>query len=204
MSRHGSFAGLLAETLVFGFIVAAADAAETSEGRLTRQPTQIELFQALDTSAWRQLSWNITPLPQRFHLELNGARASAEDWLRDAGLSVREERDPEGHRSYTVLSDTLLSADPVIRLRAQVGRPELAAGLRLRQNSATLGLTIPWQRYVVELEGVDDRSLGCVFLGSLRWRDAHDHLQYGVAVPIAAGRAPAVGVLLQLHLQFSH
>jgi hypothetical protein len=137
----------------------------------------------------------------RFRLELEGARAQAQDWLHDGGFFLLEERDAEGRRSYEVRSHTLVTDWPVVRLRARVGQPQLAAGMRMRRNTPALGFTIPWQQYAFEFEGVEERSLGYLFLGTLRWADPSQRLQCGVAVPIAVGGNPSVGALLQIRMR---
>jgi len=143
----------------------------------------------------------MAPLPHRVNLEASGARTNARDWLHNAGFTFLEERDPEGHRSYTLLSSALAESAPVIRLQARIGRPQVAAGLQQDHNSTTVGLTIPWEQYVAELEGVDDRTLGRACLGSLRWHDAHDRVEYGVAVPFTTRNGAAVGVLVQVRFK---
>lgn len=197
MNRLGR-AGLSAATILVGFITTAM-AGERSGVHLARQPALVELFQMPDRVEWQRRGDDIPPVPHRLSLEITGARLQAEDWLRDAGVAVLEEHDAEGHRSFTLLSDTFASQSPVLHLRARFGRPELAAGLRLRQSTATIGLVIPWQQSVIEFEAVNDRRLGYGFLGSLHWQDAHDRFQCGVAMPVAAG---GVAVLLQLQMRF--
>jgi hypothetical protein len=40
-----------------------------------------------------------------------------------------------------------------------------------------------------------------MFMGTVRWSDPHQRLQYGVAFPVALGHGPSVGVLLQLQMR---
>ena len=194
-----SMNGLFTEVLLAGLCIGSAVAAERPGVHLARESPPVELLQMVNPMEWRPRADEMTPLRQRVYFEVTGARAQAEDWLRNAGMSVLEEHDPEGHRSFTLLSDAAISESSVIHLRARFGRPEVAAGLHLRQNTATIGMMIPWQQSVFELEAVNDRSLGYGFLASMHWRDALDRFECGIAVPMAAG---GVGVLLQLRMRF--
>jgi len=199
MTRRAYGAGVLAEALLLGLVTAMAAAADPPAAPLPRSHRRIQLFQAREVGGASRLTGAaIAPLPQRFTLEMAGARSNAQDWLHDAGFSLLEDRDSEGQRSYTLQSGTLASTAPLVHLQARVGRPELAAGLRLNHNSASVGLTMPLPHSVIEIEGVDNRGAGYGFLGSLRWHDARDRLQYGVALPVAIGKGAAVGVLFQL------
>ncbi|MBI4517118.1 MAG: hypothetical protein HY699_15030 [Deltaproteobacteria bacterium] len=137
----------------------------------------------------------------RLQLEVAGARVQTEDWLRAAGFSLLEQRDGEGRRSYTVVSDALAAQWPEVRLRAQFGGPQLSAGLRSRRGPVSVALTIPWQGYAVELESREDRTFGYSLLVALRSRDRQQRLQYGLALPMSLERAPNFGIVLQLRLR---
>jgi hypothetical protein len=135
---------------------------------------------------------------ERFQLEFEGARSQAQDWLHDAGFSLLEERDNEGRRSYSVTSGALADDWPGIHLRARLGGSQLSAGLQPRHNAPAIAITIPWQRYTLEIEGSDDRALGYALTGTFRWSDPRNRVQYGVALPLALGGGPSAGALLQI------
>jgi hypothetical protein len=135
-------------------------------------------------------------------LEVEGAREQAQDWLHDGGFSLLEEKDQHGRSSYVVTAEALRRRVPTMRLRARMGRPQLSAGFRLNDQSPAIGVTIPWQRYTFELEGLNDRRLGYAFVGSARWSKPDQRLQYGLAMPVALSRGPSVGVILQLGVRF--
>jgi len=202
MTRRVNCAGVFAEALMLGLMVAVAEAADPPPAPTPRSHRRIQIFQMREAvAAPPLLAHLINPLPQHLNLEVDGARSSAEDWLHDAGFSLLEQRDGEGQHSYTLLSGSLAEAAPLVRFQARIGRPELAPGLRLNHNSASVGLTIPTPQYAIELEGVDNRGAGYGFLGSVRWHDPHDHLQYGVGIPVAT-KGAAVGVLFQVGVKF--
>ena len=161
---------------------------------------EIRLLEEADAPSVRLLEIG-RPLERPQHwvrMELKNARAQAESWWNDAGLSLLEERDPEGRRRYQLTSGVLTDSWPTLRLRARVGKPELSAGLRLRRNAPALGFTVPWQQYTFELEGLEDRDLGFAFTGSMRWSDPKGAVQYGLAFPLAFRAGPSIGVLLQI------
>ena len=203
MTRRAIVASVLVHGALLWMCTAPAAAAEATAPvpQTSRRP--VELFHEFSARATLfSFDRAIAGSGQRFHLEMVGARAQAEDWLHDAGFSLLEERDAEGRRSYTVLKDTSLTEWPVVRLRARIGRPQLAAGLRVRRELPAIGIMVPWQRYTLELEGLDDRALGYVFIGTVRWSDELQRLQYGVALPIGMRDRASVGALLQIRLRF--
>jgi hypothetical protein len=138
----------------------------------------------------------------RLRLELVGARAQAEDWLRDAGFSLLEDRDGDGRRSYAVISQPLIGNGPVIRVHARVGRPQLSAGLTVRRDRPAFGMTMPWRRYTFELEGFDDQDEGYMLMGRFQWSDRQRRVQYGLALPVDVDNDPSIGILVQLRLRF--
>jgi hypothetical protein len=135
-----------------------------------------------------------------FALEIAGARAQTEDWLHANGLSLLEDRDGEGRRSYEVLSHNLAMDWQAVQVHARLGGPQLSAGLRPRRDIPALGITIPTRAYAFEFEGVKDRSLGTALMTRMSWSAPERRLQYGIAVPIAISGTHAIGVLLQLRL----
>src|SRR5882724_3319821 len=70
------------------------------------RPAPINLFFQFDTPTPQPLAVDRYVGKRRhwLRLEVEGARLQAEDWRRDAGFSVLEERDAEGRRSYQVVS----------------------------------------------------------------------------------------------------
>lgn len=140
----------------------------------------------------------------RVLLEVEGAREQAEDWLHQGGFSLLEEEDQHGHSSYVVMSDTFSRRLPTMRIRARMGRPQLSAGMRTGDRSPAIGVTVPWQRYTFELEGLNDGRLGYAVVGSARWGRPDRRLQYGIAMPLALSHGPSVGVILQVGLRFGN
>jgi len=138
----------------------------------------------------------------RILLEVEGAGRQAEDWLDDGGFSLFEERDQHGRRSYVMVSNTFSRRMPTMRLRARMGRPQLSAGLRPSGDSPAIGVTVPWQSYTFELEGLNDRRLGYAIVGSARWSEPNQRLQYGIAMPVALSSGPSVGLILQVGIRF--
>lgn len=138
----------------------------------------------------------------RILLEVEGAGRQAEDWLRNGGFSLFEEKDHHGRRSYVVMSETFTRRVPTMRIRARMGLPQLSAGMRPSGESPAIGVTVPWQRYMFELEGFNDRRLGYAVVGSARWSEANRRLQYGIAMPVALSRGPSVGFVLQVGVRF--
>jgi len=138
----------------------------------------------------------------RVLLEVEGAREQAEDWLHRGGFSLLEEQDQHGRSSYVVMSDTFTRRVPTMRLRARMGRPQLSAGMRTGDQSPAIGVTIPWQRYTFELEGLNDGRLGYAVVGSARWSEPNRRLQYGIAMPVALSHGPSIGLILQVGLRF--
>jgi hypothetical protein len=138
----------------------------------------------------------------RVLLEVEGACEQAEDWLHRGGFSLLEERDQHGRSSYVVMSDPFSRQVPRMRLRARMGRPQLSAGMRTGERSPAIGLTVPWQRYTFELEGLNDGRLGYAVVGSARWSQPNHRLQYGIAMPVALSSGPSIGLILQVGVRF--
>ena len=201
MTRRAIGAGVLVEATLLFVFTSVSGAAELSPPDKTSQP-HIELFQEIETLARLfTLDRAVGHSRHRLRLELQGARAQAEDWLHDAGFSLLEERDLDGHHSYAVVSGALTTDWPVIRLRARLGQAAPFTGMRLRDDLPAIGVAVPYQRYTVELEGAQDRSLGYVVMGTLRWSDPQQRVQYGIALPLAVGRGPSIGTLFQLRIR---
>jgi len=190
------------EATLLCILTVARGAADPLPPQTTRQP-HVELFQNADNAA-RLFTFDHTVgrSSHRFRLELAGARAQAEDWLHDAGFSLLEERDVEGHHTYAVLSGALITDGPVVQLRARLGQPAFSAGMRVRSDRPALGIVLPAAPYSFEFEGLEDRSLGYVLMGTLRWSDPTQLVQYGISLPLAVGRGPSMGALLQLRVRF--
>src|SRR5439155_481204 len=112
------------------------------------RPAQINLFLQVDTHSVRPLAADryLRQVPHWLHLEAAGARVQAEDWLRDAGFSLLDERDSEGRHSYQVISSASADDGPTVRVHARFGLPQLSAGLRPRREMPAVGAMIPWQR----------------------------------------------------------
>jgi hypothetical protein len=169
------------------------------------RPAEINLFLQFDTpSSSRPLAVDryLRQPPHWLHLEAQGARLQAEDWLRDAGFSLLEERDSEGRRSYQVISSTPTDESPGVRFHARIGLPQLSAGLEPRRNMPAIGAMIPWKRYAFELEGLNEHRLGWELMGRARWSAPDEHLQYGIAIPLAVRGGPSVGVLFQVRMRW--
>ncbi len=192
------------EATLLCILTVATAAADPLPPQTTRQP-RVELFQNADSAA-RLFTFDHTVgrSRHRFRLELAGARAQAEDWLHDAGFSLLEDRDIEGGHTYAVVSGALITDGPAVQLRARLGRPALSAGMRLRSDRPAIGVVLPSAPYSFELEGLEDRSLGYVLMGTLRWSDPQQQVQYGISLPLAVGRGPSMGALLQLRVRFGH
>lgn len=168
--------------------------------RLNLQPDPAYI--AMATTSFVLLEHAVGFADDRILLEVDGAREQAEDWLHRGGFSMLEEKDQHGRSSYVVMSDTFSRQVPTMRVRARVGRPQLSAGLRPSDRSPAIGVTVPWQHYTFELEGLNDRRLGYAFVGSARWSQPDQRLQYGIAMPVALSRGPSVGVIFQLGVRF--
>jgi len=171
------------------------------DGTYPGRAPRVELFQHSGNTP-QAMPRRVERARQRFRIELQRARAQAEDWLHDAGFSLLEERDSEGKRTYALLSGTLVADGPVIRFHARVGRPQLSAGLTVRRNRPAFGFTIPWQQYTVEMEALEDQELGYMLMGRFRWSDPQRRLQYGLAFPLSFEDGGSIGVVLQVHVRF--
>jgi hypothetical protein len=165
------------------------------------ETSRIDLFPQVDQTVRLVLTPGVFKSRHRFRIELQGARAQAEDWLHSAGFSLLEERDVEGRRSYAVLSGALISDGPLVRLHARVGNPQLWAGLHLRRAVPAIGVTMPWREFTVEMEGVADKTRGYLMMASLCRSDALQRVRYGIALPIAVGAHPSIGALFQLQVR---
>lgn len=192
---------LLLEAVVVGILMAGSGAADELSGPTQGERPRFELFQRVET-ARLTIGPPALQLQHRFRLELEGARAQAEDWLHDAGFSLLEERDGDGRNSYSVISAVLVADWPAVRVRARIGGPQLSAGLQVRRQTPAIGITLPLKAYNVELEGLQEKNLGYLLMGSLRWSDKTQRIEYGVSVPLAFKGGPTLGVLLQVRIRF--
>ncbi len=130
-------------------------------------------------------------------LQLSGARSQATDWIEDGGFSLLRDRDSRGSQRFTMAAGALTTKWGSFHLRARVGRPELSAGLRPRRQYPAFGVTVPWEQFTFELEALDDKDFGYSILSGLRWRQANDRVQYGIALPFSVGE-PSVAAILQI------
>ncbi len=203
MTRRVIDAGVFMEATLVCILTVARAAADPLPPQTTRQPP-VELFQNTDSAA-RLFTFDhsVGRSRHRFRLELAGARTQAEDWLHDAGFSLLEDHDVEGHHTYAVVSGALITDGPAVQLRARLGQPALSAGMRLRSDRPAIGVVLPSAPYSFEFEGLEDRTLGYVLMGTLRWSDPQQRVQYGLALPLAVGRGPSMGALLQLRVRFA-
>jgi hypothetical protein len=168
--------------------------------KLNLQPDLLDA--GMESTSFVLVDHEIGFAEDRVLLEVEGAREQAEDWLHSSGFSLLEQKDQHGRSSYVVMSETFTRRMPTMRIRARMGRPELSAGMRLSDESPAIGVTIPWQRYTFELEGLNDGRLGYAVVGSARWSRADRRLQYGVAMPVALSHGPSLGVIFQLGVRF--
>jgi hypothetical protein len=190
------------QTFVFCLFCVAAQGEEVvpPKPKLNLQPDLLDA--GLANTSFVLVERQVGFAEDRILLEVEGAREQTRDWLHSNGFSLLEEKDQHGRSSYLVMSDTFSRRVPTMRLRARMGRPQLSAGMRLDDESPALGVTIPWQRYTFEFEGLNDGRLGYAVVGSARWSRADRRLQYGVALPVALSSGPSVGVILQLGVRF--
>jgi len=204
MARYEMRAGAVLQTIVLWLVAAGpsfgADQLPFPQGG----PAGLDLFHLSDTPAARVLSVGGPggDPRHRFYLELAGARSQAEDWARDAGFLLLEDRDGEGRRTYQLISGTLASEWTPVSLHARLGLPQLSAGLRQRREVPAFGASIPWQRCALEIEALQDRGLGWAVMSRFHWSDARQRLEYGVALPLKIAGSPSVGVLLQLRVRW--
>ena len=190
---------------VFAFCLLCAVAARGEEvvppkPQLDLQPDLLDA--GVESASFVLVDRAVSFAEDRVLLEVEGARDQAEDWLHQGGFSLLEERDQHGRSSYVVMSQTFSRRVPTMRIRARMGRPELSAGMRLNDESPAVGITVPWQRYTFELEGLNDGRFGYAVVGSARWSKPNRRLQYGVAMPVALSRGPSVGLILQFGVRF--
>lgn len=204
MNRHVLRAGMLAEVCVLWILAAACSSASESQSATSTSSPAIDLFHLQGSKVGPQSAHPTVPQARHwFSLEIAGARAQAEDWLHANGLSLLEDRDSEGRRSYQVMSQNLASDWQAVQLHARLGGPQLSAGLRPRREIPALGITIPAQAYAFEFEGVKDRALGTALMTRMSWSDPQRRLQYGIAMPIAVSGTHSIGVLFQLRLKLN-
>lgn len=201
MTRHRLRAGVFMQAVVL-LLSSAAPGTGSDTQPVERTPRAVlDLFHFEDKRLAPQTDAGLLrPTRHRLYLEVDGARAQAEDWLHTAGFFLFEQRDSEGRRSYQMMSGALADDWPTVQLHARVGGPQLSAGLQPRRDVPALGLTIPGKTYTLELEGLKDRRLGTALMAHLRWSDARRRIQYGIAVPVALGGDHSVGVLVQLRV----
>ncbi len=208
MTRHQLRAGAFVQAVALWASIAAAGT-DTNTDTSTKLPAQpadrasgatVELFRFEDKRLAPQVDARLLREPRhRFYLEVDGAGAQARDWLHTAGFALFEQRDGEGRRSYQVMG-AVADDWPTVKLHARVGGPQLSAGLNPRREVPALGFTIPGETYTLELEGLKDRRLGTALMARIRWGDARQRVQYGIALPLAVSGTPSVGVLLQLRI----
>jgi hypothetical protein len=184
------------------FRVLAVQGTEIEPPRLQLHLQPDPIYLGPDSASFVLIDRDVGFADDRILLEVDGAREHAADWLHRGGFSMLEEKDGHGRKSYVMMSDSFARRLPTMRVRARIGRPQLSAGLRQSDRSPAFGVTVPWQRYTFELEGLNDRRLGYAFVGSARWSQEDQRLQYGIAVPMALSRGPSVGVILQLGVRF--
>jgi hypothetical protein len=207
VTRHQLHAGAFVQAAALWASIAAAGtdtstATHTPARALSVRPssgTVVDLFQFQERRLAPQADARLLREQRnRLYLEVDGAGAQARDWLHTAGFALFEQRDSEGRRSYQVMSGAVADDLPTVHLHARVGGPQLSAGLNPRREVPALGFTLPTDSYTVELEGLKDRRLGTALMARIRWSDARQRLQFGIALPIAVSGTPSVGVLLQL------
>jgi hypothetical protein len=199
ISRRAVRAVVLAEAILLYTLTAMVSAADET---IQLTPSRIELIHTTQEPVRLfTLGAPVTQSRHPFRVELEGARAQAEDWLHDAGFSLLEERDGDGRRGYAVISGALVSDGPIIRLRARFGERHLPANFRVRSEMPAIGITMPWGPYSLEFEGVQDSALGYVLMQSIQWSDPRRRVQWGFALPVALRHGPSVGALLQLRVR---
>jgi hypothetical protein len=199
LSRPAIRAGVLVEAILLHTLTTMATAADET---IQLTPTRVELLRSMQAPV--RLFTIGTPVTQSrhpFRLELEGARAQAEDWLHDAGFSLLEERDGNGRHGYAVISGALVSAGPIIRLRARFGERHLPASMSVRSEMPAIGITMPWRQYSLEFESMQDATLGYVLMQSIQWSAPQQRIQWGFALPIAVRHGPSAGILLQLRVR---
>ena len=204
MARYEMRAGAVLQTMVLWLLAAGPSFGADQLSPVQGRPASLDLFHLSDTALPRAFSLGQFggKMRHRFYLELAGARSQAEDWARDAGFLLLEDHDGDGRRTYQLISGTLASESTPVRLHARLGLPELSAGLRQRRDVPAFGASIPWQRGMVEIEALQDRSLGWAVMSRVHWSDPTQRMQYGIALPVKMGGTPSVGVLLQLSLRW--
>lgn len=204
MARYEMRAGAVLQTMVLWLLAAGSSFGADQLPSLQDRPASLDLFHLADVPSARALAVGQLggKARQRFYVELAGARSQAQDWARDAGFQLLEDRDGEGRRTYQLISGTLGSEWTPVRLHARLGLPQLSAGMRQRRNVPAFGASIPWQRCALEIEALQDRRLGWAVMSRFHWSDPKQRLQYGVALPLKIGGSPSVGVLLQLTLRW--
>jgi hypothetical protein len=132
-------------------------------------------------------------------LQVSGARSQAADWLEDGGFSLLKDKDPYGSKRFTFATGALTTKWASFHFRARIGRPEMSAGLRPKRHSPAFGVTVPWNRFVLEIEALDDGEFGYSLLTGLRWTPGADRrVQYGVAVPVSLDGSPSAAAILQV------
>lgn len=201
MTRHTLRASVVMQAAVMWLFTSTPGMASDTAPAVPTQRIVLDLFHSEDKRLPIQPSARLLQQPRhRLFLEVDGARAQAKDWLHTAGFSLFEQRDSEGRRSYEVMSGTLANDWPSLQLHARVGGPQLSAGLRPRREVPALGLTIPGDGYTFEFEALKDRSLGTALMARVRWGDAGQRIQYGVAVPLMLGGTHSIGALIQVRV----
>lgn len=190
---------LLAVTLVLWVFAPSAFAEEDVDGPT---PTQLALLHerwwAWEPAAAERRPTEIDGPIDWVKLQFSGAKNQTADWMEDGGFSLLKDRDPYGSSRYTVATGALTTKWASFHFRARVGRPEMSAGLRPRRHAPAFGVTVPWDRFVFELEALDDKDFGYSILSGLRWSPAHQRVQYGLALPVSVGDGPSAAAILQI------
>lgn len=191
-------------TLSFGLVLAfPALAEELEEGPTSTQLTLLhERWWAWEPAAVAVRPTVLEGPVSWLTLQLSGARSQAVDWMADGGVSLLKDRDAYGSKRYTMASGALTTKWAAFHFRARVGRPEMSAGLQPRRHAPAFGVTIPWERFTLELEAMDDKDFGYSLLTGLRWSQPDRRVQYGVALPMSIGDGPSVAAILQILIRF--
>lgn len=190
---------MLAATFALWLIAVPAAAEEEAEGPTTTQLALLhERWWAWEPAAVQRRPTEIESPVDWLKLQLSGATSQAADWMEDGGFSLLKDRDPYGSSRYTVASGALSTRWASFHLRARVGRPEMSAGLRPRRHAPAFGVTVPWDRFVFELEALDDKDFGYSILTGMRWSPADRRVQYGLALPVSVGDGPSAAAILQV------
>jgi hypothetical protein len=132
-------------------------------------------------------------------LQLSGARDQPAEWMEDGGFSLLKDRDPyDGSKRFTFASGALTTKWASVHLRMRLGRSDIDPWPQRRQRWSAFGVTIPWDRFTLEIEALDDNEFGYSVRTGLRWAPTDQRVQYGVALPVSVGGGPSVAAILQI------